>query len=111
MPINSIASSQLAESRIFWGTINNLNEDKNGRLWLNYGDYRAEPSILLDKNQKAELLKNFKLKSVSELDGSDVIIVSHAGKSPNGKIIIKSSFTKYMSFRRYSTNGQNKEPI
>ncbi len=101
VPINNIASNQFAESRIFWGTINNLNEDKNGQLWLNYGDYRTEPSILLDKNQKTELLRNFKLKSVSELDGSDVIIVSHAGLSPNGKIIIKASFTKYMSFRRY----------
>jgi len=104
VPINNIASHQLAESRIFWGTINNLNEGKDGRLWLNYGDYRKEPSIVMDKNQKTELLRNFKLKSVSELDGSDVIIVSHAGRSPNGKIIIQANFTKYMSFRRYSAN-------
>ena len=104
VPIDNIASHQLAESRIFWGTINNLNEDKNGQLWLNYGDYRTEPSILLDTSQKAELLRNFKLKSVSELDGSDVIIVSHAGSSASGKIIIKASFTKYMSFRRYNAN-------
>lgn len=102
VPINNIASNQLAESRIFWGTINNLNEGKSGELWLNYGDYRSEPSILLDKNQKAELLKNFKLQSVSELDGSDVIIVSHAGRSPSGKVIIKACFTKYMSFRRHN---------
>lgn len=107
VPINNISSTQLAKSRIFWGTINNLNEDKTGQLWLNYGDYRTEPSILLDKNQKAELLRNFKLKSVSELDGSDIIIVSHAGKSPNGKVIIKASFTKYMSFRRYALDECN----
>jgi hypothetical protein len=103
VPIERIVSDQLAKSRIFWGTINNLNEDKNGQLWLNYGDYRSEPSILLDKKQKVELLKNFKIKEVSELDGSDVIIVSHAGRSPSGKIIIKASFTKYMSFRRYNS--------
>ncbi len=102
---NKFDDNQLAVSRIFWGTINNLNEDKKGQLWLNYGDYRKDPSIVLDKKQKAELLRNFKLKSVSELDGSDVIIVSNAGRSPNGKIIIKSSFTKYMSFRRYITNN------
>lgn len=102
VPISHITSNHLAESRIFWGTINNLNEDKNGQLWLNYGDYRSEPSILLDKKQKIELIKNFKLKNVSELDGSDVIIVSHAGRSPSGKIIIKANFTKYMSFRRHN---------
>lgn len=101
VPIANITPNQLAESKIFWGTINNLNEDNKGQLWLNYGDYRTEPSIVLDKNQKAELIKNFKLKSISELDGSDVIIVSRAGLSPKGKVIIKASFTKYMSFRRY----------
>lgn len=107
VPIKCIASNQLAKSRIFWGTINNLNEDKSGQLWLNYGDYRSEPSILLDKKQKVELLKNFKLKEVSELDGSDVIIVSHARRSTSGKIIIKASFTKYMSFRRHKIISAN----
>lgn len=105
VPINNINPDQFLDPRIFWGTVNNLNEGKNGELWLNYGDYRSEPSILLDKNLKIELIRNFKLKSVSELDGSDVIIVSHASRSSNGKIIIKVSFTKYMSFRRYSINN------
>lgn len=39
---------------------------------------------------------------MSELDGSDVIIVGHVGFSTQGKAIIKTGFTKYMSFRRIS---------
>lgn len=100
VPIDNIKNDDIAKLKIFWGEINNLNE-VNGDLWLNYGDYRKEPSILLHENLKSQLLRNFKLQDISELDGSEVIIVGNAGVSPNGKIIIRTGFTKYMSFRRH----------
>lgn len=100
VPISSVSREHIGKEFIFWGTINNLNIDKNGTLWLNYGDYRKEPSVSLPSSLKEQLLKNFKLTEVSELDGSDVIIVGHVGFSANGKAIIRTGFTKYMSFRK-----------
>ncbi|WP_405632876.1 hypothetical protein [Pseudoalteromonas sp. Ld20] len=98
--IENVTKKHIGKDYIFWGKVNNLSTDKNGDLWLNYGDYRTEPSIALNSRLKEELLTNFKLKDVSELDGSDIIIVGHVGFSPQGKAIIKTGFTKYMSFRR-----------
>ena len=36
------------------------------------GDYRKEPSILLDNDLKRNLLNNFKLKDVDDLQGAVV---------------------------------------
>jgi len=99
VPLNNIKREHCGSRKIFWGTINNLNL-KDGSLWLNYGNYKTEPSILLNDELRFDLLRNFKLKDVSELDGSDVIIVGNVGFSPSGKATIKTGFTKYMSFRR-----------
>lgn len=99
VPLNNIKREHTGSRKIFWGTINNLNL-KDGSLWLNYGNYKTEPSILLNEELRFDLLRNFKLKDVSELDGSDVIIVGNVGFSPSGKATIKTGFTKYMSFRR-----------
>ncbi|HIF9536475.1 TPA: hypothetical protein ACX6S7_000678 [Photobacterium damselae] len=98
--IKNISKEHTGHEYIFWGPINNLNIDKKGVLWLNYGDYRTEPSIRLDSELSQNLIKNFKLKDVSELDGSDFIIVGHLGYSSAGKAIISTSFTKYISFRK-----------
>lgn len=100
VPINKAGSEHIGREYIFWGQINNLNTDKNGTLWLNYGDYRKEPSISLASDLREQVLKNFKIKDISELDGSDVIIVGHVGISPNNKVIISTGFTKYLSFRK-----------
>ncbi|MFK3864016.1 hypothetical protein [Pseudoalteromonas rhizosphaerae] len=98
--IEDVSREHIGKDYIFWGKINNLNIDKKGTLWLNYGDNLLEPSIALNSKLKEQVLVNFKLKEVSELDGSDVIIVGHVGFSPQGKAIISTGFTKYMSFRR-----------
>ncbi|MEZ6960646.1 MULTISPECIES: hypothetical protein [Aeromonas] len=98
--IEEVTKNHIGRLCIFWGTINNLNIDQRGVLWLNYGDYRKEPSIMFTPELTGQLIKNFKLNTVSELDGSDVIIIGHVGFSPNGKAIIRTSFTKYISFRR-----------
>lgn len=79
---------------------NYANIDKNGVLWLNYGDYRKEPSVSLGQELKEQVLRNFNIKEVGELDGSDVIIVGHVGISPNNKVIISTGFTKYLAFRK-----------
>lgn len=100
VPIEAITKQHIGKTYIFWGAINNLNVDKNGTLWLNYGDFRTEPSIAMDPDLKVQLLKNFKLSDVSKLDGSDAIIVGHVGFSKRGKAIIRTGFTKYLSFRR-----------
>jgi len=98
--LENITKDHVGRQCIFWGTINNLNVDKKGILWLNYGDYRKEPSVKFSPSLKDQLLKNFKIKDVSELDGSDVIVVGNVGFSPNGKAIVQTGFTKYISFRR-----------
>ncbi|MCG7495609.1 hypothetical protein MHO82_01875 [Vibrio sp. Of7-15] len=100
VPISTVSREHVGKEYIFWGSINNLNVDKNGTLWLNYGDYRKEPSISLSSSLKDELLEKFKLKEVSELDGSDFIVVGHVGFSENNKAIISTGFTKYLSFRK-----------
>ncbi|MEZ9166535.1 hypothetical protein [Vibrio cyclitrophicus] len=110
VPISSVSREHIGKEFIFWGTINNLNVDKNGTLWLNYGDYRKEPSVSLSSSLKEQLLKNFKLTEVSELDGSDVIIVGHVGFSANGKAIISTGFTKYLSFRKMNVTAIE-EPV
>ncbi|MFH4579202.1 hypothetical protein WKW41_12875 [Vibrio alginolyticus] len=100
VPISEASEKHIGSDYIFWGPINNLNVDKNGVLWLNYGDYRTEPSISLRPELKDQVVRNFKIKDVGDLDGSDVIIVGHVGISPNNKVIISTGFTKYLSFRK-----------
>lgn len=100
VPISDVGRQHIGKEYIFWGPINNLDIDKKGTLWLNYGDYRTEPSISLSSELKDQVLRNFKVKEVGELDGSDVIIVGHVGISPNNKVIISTGFTKYLSFRK-----------
>mgnify|MGYP000258090211 FL=1 len=86
---------------IYWGSINNTNDDPNGEiLWLNYGNYRTEPSIRVSENLKQNIITNFKLFDIAELDGADVIIVGSVGISDKGKAVLQTGFTKYMSFRR-----------
>lgn len=100
VPIAAASNEHVGKEYIFWGPVNNLNIDKKGTLWLNYGDYRTEPSISLSPNLKEEVLRNFHIKNIEELDGADVIIVGHVGISPNNKVIISTAFTKYLSFRK-----------
>lgn len=98
--LDEISREHVGRQCIFWGAINNLNVDSQGVLWLNYGDYRKEPSIRFPPETKEQIIKNFKITDISELDGSDVIVVGNVGFSPNGKAIIQTGFTKYISFRR-----------
>ncbi|MCU8488795.1 hypothetical protein M2G40_00335 [Vibrio vulnificus] len=107
VPISEASDKHTGKEYIFWGPINNLNIDKNGVLWLNYGDYRTEPSISLRPELKDQLLRNFKIKDVGELDGSDVIVVGHVGISPNNKAIISTGFTKYLSFRKMNVVAED----
>ncbi|WP_172563104.1 hypothetical protein [Vibrio furnissii] len=110
--ISEASTDHIGKEYIFWGPINNLNIDKKGILWLNYGDYRTEPSISLSPELKDQVLRNFReVKEVGELDGSDVIIVGHIGISPNGKVIISTGFTKYLSFRKVKIEQLNERTI
>lgn len=108
--IKDIGPEHTGETKVFWGTINNLNE-RDGSLWLNYGDYKTEPSILLSRTLKDQMLTNFRLSEVSELDGSDVIIVGNVGISHKGKATIRTGFTKYMSFRRHHVKQKSEAEI
>ena len=98
--IEDVNPSYVGKDYIFWGVINNVNIDKNNVLWLNYGDWRKEPSIRFEPELAKKLQTNFKINDIYELNGADVIIVGHLGFSPNGKAIIQTGFTKYISFRR-----------
>ena len=96
-----IASVPLGEARIFWGRINNVNRS-NGALWLNCGDYKTEPSVLIeDEELENDLVNDFRLVDLDELQGADFIVVGVAFKAQNGKPYIKFSFTKYIAFRKY----------
>lgn len=97
---DEITRDHVGRLMIFWGAINNINTDKDDALWLNYGDNYAEPSIYLDKNLKLQLKRNFKLKELDELEGAHAIVVGNVVISPNGKAIIRFSYTKYISFRK-----------
>jgi hypothetical protein len=96
-----MADAPLGEPRIFWGRVNNVNKN-NGALWLNCGDYKSEPSILIDdEDLESDLLEDFKLNDFEELQGADFIVVGVAFKGGNGKPYIKFGFTKYIAFRKY----------
>ena len=101
MHFKDITDEHAGRLAIYWGTINNTNDDpKNEVLWLNYGNYRTEPSIRVSESLKQNIITNFKLNDISELNGADVIVVGSVGISDKGKAIIQTGFTKYMSFRR-----------
>lgn len=99
----SILSAPLGEVRIFWGRINNVNRS-GGVLWLNCGNYKTEPSILIDEELESDLLEDFRLQEAEDLQGSDFIIVGVAFKAQNGKPYMKFGFTKYAAFRKYSVS-------
>lgn len=97
-----IPSAPLGEARIYWGRINNVNKN-NGVLWLNCGDYKTEPSILIDDEElEQSLFEDFRLKEIEELQGADFIVVGIAFEAQNGKTYIKFGFTKYIAFRKYT---------
>lgn len=101
IPQGGISNVPLGEARIFWGRINNINK-YNGALWLNCGDYKTEPSILIeDEELEDDLMQDFRLKDLEELQGADFIVVGVAFKAQAGKPYIKFGFTKYLAFRKY----------
>lgn len=102
IPQGKISDAPLGESRVFWGRINNVNKS-SGALWLNCGDYKTEPSILIeDDDLERDLMEDFRLGDVDELQGADFIVVGVAFKAQNGKPYIKFGFTKYIAFRKYA---------
>lgn len=90
-------------SNIFWGNINNLNEDEQGALWLNCGNNFTEPSVLVEASVKNKIIDYFKIDDVSELDGSDVLVIGNAFRAKKtNKVLIRVAFEKYMAFRKYA---------
>ncbi|MCY1516356.1 hypothetical protein D9M68_509780 [compost metagenome] len=101
VPQEDMQSAPLGEARLYWGRINNVNKS-NGALWLNCGDYRSEPSILIDdEDLESDLIDDFRLGDAEDLQGADFIVVGVAFKAQNGKVYIKFGFTKYIAFRKY----------
>ncbi|GFM83666.1 hypothetical protein PSCICN_43580 [Pseudomonas cichorii] len=102
IPQAEISNAPLGTPRVFWGRINNVKKN-NGALWLNCGDYKTEPSILIDDEElDSDLMEDFRLKDIDDLQGADFIVVGVAFKAQNGKTYIKFGFTKYIAFRKYS---------
>lgn len=98
--VPEIPESVFQQNRIFWGEINNYSEKKDGTLWLNYGGY-SEPSLLLEKELKEDIMEAYKLKSLERFKGSHFIMVGWAGTSKSGKIILRTSMPKYINFINY----------
>lgn len=97
-----IPNAPLGVPRVFWGRINNVNR-RDGVLWLNCGSYKTEPSVVIDDaDLEGDLMKDFRLNDVDDLQGADFIVVGWLSKTKNGKPFIKFGFSKYIAFRKYT---------
>jgi hypothetical protein len=95
-----LADVELGTARLFWGLITNVNR-KAGEVWLNCGDYRTEPSLLIrDEHLEDEMLKAFRLKSMDDLEGAYFIVMGWLAGSDR-KPIINVGFAKYIAFVKY----------
>ncbi|MGF1717868.1 hypothetical protein L4D08_23690 [Photobacterium chitinilyticum] len=88
------------QEQIFWGMITSYTEKPNGSVWLNYGTW-SEPSIILDKELKFDLMDKLKMETLERFKGSYFIVVGVVGSSPSGKPIIRTGYPKYMNFINY----------
>ncbi|GAB6387201.1 hypothetical protein [Stutzerimonas marianensis] len=91
--------------RLYWGLITNVNR-KDGNTWLNCGDYRTEPSLLIrDDELEEEMLKAFRLKSLDDLEGAYFIVMGWLSGSGT-KPIINFGFAKYIAFVKYRVRDE-----
>ncbi|GAC1030942.1 hypothetical protein thsps21_17690 [Pseudomonas sp. No.21] len=91
--------------RLYWGLITNVNR-KDGNTWLNCGDYRTEPSLLIrDDELEEEMLKAFRLKSLGDLEGAYFIAMGWLSGSGT-KPIINFGFAKYIAFVKYRVRDE-----
>ncbi|MGX5218941.1 hypothetical protein ACVTMO_09855 [Pseudomonas segetis] len=100
-----LAGLEAGVVRLYWGLITNVNR-KDGNTWLNYGDYRTEPSLLIrDDELEEEMLKAFRLKSLDELEGAYFIVMGWLSGS-GIKPIINFGFAKYIAFVKYRVRDE-----
>ncbi|WP_148715056.1 hypothetical protein [Chitinolyticbacter meiyuanensis] len=105
---SEMGNIELPENAIFWGEINHtIIREEN--TFLNSGG-KKDATIIVPPYLHDDLIRNFKLQSLDELHGADVIIVGH-GYKPEGldKFFIHATFTKYMSFRKYKVTQESEE--
>lgn len=99
-PQNQVTGIPLGTVRLFWGLITNVNR-KGDEVWLNCGDYRTEPSILVkDQDLENEMLSAFRLRDVSQLEGAYFIVMAWLSGSER-KPIFNFGFAKYIAFVKY----------
>ncbi|EPL60210.1 hypothetical protein B382_22455 [Stutzerimonas stutzeri B1SMN1] len=92
--------------RLYWGLITNVNR-KDGNTWLNCGDYRTEPSLLIrDEELEEEMLNAFRLKSLEDLEGAYFIVMGWLSGSET-KPIINFGFAKYIAFVKYRVRDED----
>lgn len=100
-----LAGLEAGEVRLYWGLITNVNR-KDGNIWLNCGDYRSEPSLLIRESElEEEMLKAFRLKSLDDLQGAYFIVVGWLSGS-EAKPIINFGFAKYIAFVKYRVRDE-----
>jgi len=102
---SEITQNYSQNSWLFWGTINNTYLRKNGELWLNSGNSK-EPSVIVNKTLVTDLKNNFKIKDLSELNGSDILVIGPLGFDGE-QALIRPAFTKYMTFRRHKVQSDS----
>lgn len=104
-----LAGIELGTVRLFWGLVTNVNR-KDGEVWLNCGDYRTEPSLLVrDGSLEEEMLKAFRLKSLDELEGAYFLAMGWLAGSER-KPIINFGFAKYIAFVKYRIQYDSNHP-
>lgn len=105
-----LAAMEPGVVRLYWGLITNVNR-KDGNRWLNCGDYRTEPSLLIrDDELEGEMLKAFRLKSLDDLEGAYFIVMGWLSGS-GSKRIINFGFAKYIAFVKYRVRDEESKQV
>ena len=105
--VSKIKEDDFRTQQIFWGEINNYKENKDGTLFLNYGGPK-DPSLILPKELKEDVMRVYKLNSLERFKGSHFIMFGVAGEKKNGGVLLRSTMPKYMNFINYRERANTK---
>lgn len=105
-----LAGVDLGSIRLFWGLITNVNQH-NGSTWLNCGNYRTAPSVLIRGEElETEIRSAFKLKNLEDLSGARFMMVGHLSGSEKKKIF-NFGFAKYIAFVKYRIKDESEPQV
>jgi hypothetical protein len=100
VPFGQIDSNLSERRRGFWGVVTDARETsgESAAVWLNYGR-SGDFSVLVSIDDKAEVLRRFRLHDIEELSGADVLVLGLLRMSKNGKLYVKASDASHITIR------------